>query len=57
MKILDRCNSIAKYWKILIKACLMNGMNKLDLKNQVKHFAKNMISSEQDRTQQNLLKN
>lgn len=49
MKILDRCSSIVKYWKISTRACLMNGMNKLDFKNQVNPFVKNMIFNEQDK--------
>ena len=57
MKILGKCNNIAKYQKILTKACSMSGIRKLKLKNQVKAFVKNMISSGQGKIQNIWLKN
>ena len=46
MKVLDKCNCIVRFQKILTKAYLMNGMIKLEYLEKVSQ--KNTISKELD---------
>ena len=53
IKIINRCNNNLKFWKILTKAYLMNGMNKFNIINWGKILFGIMIFIEQDGIQQN----